>query len=213
MEDLFKAHESANSALQVYEDMKGGSGGGGGGGAPAYTSPAYTSPTSTYTPASEKKSSSGPVPPPLLDLADDVSNPLLIQSMTPVVSAKGPASPRVPPTQQQPSISPPRKGPPSTAVMAPPAPAPAVSLIEQDDPFKSDVTDPFGAGGSSIDTLLTPSHTDYTATTTSPTTQAPSRPSANDDILALFTTPAASTTTSAPPVPYQYQPSTNQHTY
>ena len=208
MEDLFKAHESANSALQVYEDMKGGSSGSG---APAYTSPAYSSPTSNaYTPASEKKSSSGPVPPPLLDLADDVSNPLLIQSMTPVVSAKGPASPRAPPSQQ-PSISPPRKGPPSTPVVAPPAPAPAVSLIEQDDPFKSDVTDPFGAGGSSIDTLLTPSHTDYTATT-SPTTQAPSRPSANDDILALFTTPAASTTTSAP-VPYQYQPSTNQHTY
>ena len=185
--------------------MKGGSSGGG---APAYTS----SPTSTYTPASEKKSSSGPVPPPLLDLADDVSNPLLIQSMTPHVSTKGPASPRVPPTQQQqqPSISPPRKGPPSTPVAPPPAPAP-VSLIEQDDPFKSDVTDPFGAGGSSIDTLLTPSHTDYTATTTSPTTQAPSRPSANDDILALFTTPA--TTTTSAPVPYQYQPSTNQHTY
>lgn len=178
VEALFKAHADATDTLQLYRDVMGG--------APSASSTERAIVHGRVVSQQQSK----PAAPvhnvaPLLDLSDDVSNPLLMaQTITPVTRTQPVAASMArtaTPSRERPQAAAPSAAVPTPDLLGDPfapvaKPVPAAtptSSTTTHDPFATSA-DPFG-GGSSIDSLLA---------------QPPaSNKPAQTDVMALFNTP------------------------
>lgn len=179
VEELFKAHADATDTLQMYRDVLNG--------APS-TASSERPLVQGRVVSQQQPKAAAPVHnvAPLLDLSDDVSNPLLMAQTAPVARPQ-PAAASFPSAVAPPARTPPQAAPASAAVPTPdllgdpfapvakPVPAPSATH----DPFASSA-DPFG-GGSSIDALLA-----------QPPAKVQSNKPVQTDVMALFNSPPAS---------------------
>lgn len=204
VESLFKAHSDVQTVLQVYRDMQGGGGPSNGSGyssgssMPTLPVSARMVPTtSSYGPSYGQSARINTGPAPLLDLDEDVGNPLLLaasskQTAQKASSVPAPGRPTSQPRSTVPApIAAPRQAH-TVPIAASPNPAPATLTATADllgDPFApvpapaqrpqyDPFADPFG-GSSSIDSLLGPAN----ATTNNAPSSQPARSHPVDPFL------------------------------